>query len=592
MIEALKAHTLSFVKDTYQKDIPASQITINKTPEDFSGDFTIVVFPIAKVAGARPDQVAEQLGAYLKAHTSGLSSYNVVKGFLNLSLEDSYWLRFLSQHHKNNSFGYGSKQNRRMMIEYGGPNTNKPLHLGHLRNILIGYSVSEILKAAGYDVVKVNIYNDRGVHICKSMLAYQKFGKGETPESSGMKGDHLIGHYYVVYENEVRKQIAELVQQGKTEEEAKQQAPLALEIKEMLRQWEAGDEHVRALWRKMNGWVYEGFEETFKHIGCDYDKHYYESDTYLLGKTLVEEGLQQGVFFKKPDGSVWIDLTAEGLDEKLVLRADGTSVYITQDIGTADLRYKEYPCERMIYTVANEQDYHFKVLKLICQKLNKPYAGGIHHLSYGMVDLPSGRMKSREGTVVDADDLITEMENTAAQQSAELGKLENASEAEKKKLYHILGMGALKFYILRVDPKKKMTFNPEESIDFHGFTGTFIQYTHARICSLLRKASDQQIIYHQPVQINSLHDSEKKLIRLLCEYPDIVTDAAAQYSPALLANYLYSVAKEFNHFYAEVSILNADMQIEKLLRLQLCEFTVTVLRRGLKLLGIEAPERM
>lgn len=592
MIETLKAHTVSFVKDTYQKDIFTPQITINRTPDDFIGDYTIVTFPVAKLAGARPDIIAQQLGEYLQKHVSGITSFNVVKGFLNLSLHDEHWIHFLQQHYRLNDYGRQNRNHRRVMIEYGGPNTNKPLHLGHLRNILIGYSVSEILNEAGYDVVKVNIYNDRGVHICKSMLAYQKFGHNETPESSGMKGDHLIGHYYVVYENEVRKQIAELVQQGKSEEEAKQQAPLALEIKEMLRQWEAGDEQVRALWRKLNGWVYEGFEETFKRIGCEYDKHYYESDTYLLGKTLVEEGLRQGVFFRKPDGSVWIDLTAEGLDEKLVLRADGTSVYITQDIGTADLRYKEYPCEKMIYTVANEQDYHFKVLKLICQKLNKPYAGGIHHLSYGMVDLPSGRMKSREGTVVDADDLITEMENTAAQQSAELGKLENVSEAEKKKLYHVLGMGALKFYILRVDPKKKMTFNPEESIDFHGFTGTFIQYTHARICSLLRKASDQQINYHQPVQINSLHDSEKKLIRILCEYSHIIMDAATQYSPALLANYLYSVAKEFNHFYAEVSVLNANTQEEKRLRLQLCDFTVTVLRRGLKLLGIEAPERM
>lgn len=592
MIETLKAHTVSFVKDTYQKDIFTPQITINRTPDDFRGDYTIVTFPIAKIAGARPDIVAQQLGEYLQKHVSGIISFNVVKGFLNLSLQDEHWIQFLLQHYKQSDYGRQSRNKRVVMVEYGGPNTNKPLHLGHLRNILIGYSVSEILNEAGYDVVKVNIYNDRGVHICKSMLAYKKFGNNETPETAGMKGDHLIGHYYVVYETEVRKQIAALIEQGKTEDEAKQQAPLALEIKEMLRQWEAGDETVRALWRKMNGWVYEGFEETFKRIGCDYDKHYYESDTYLLGKTLVEEGLQQGVFFKKPDGSVWIDLTAEGLDEKLVLRADGTSVYITQDIGTADLRYKEYPCERMIYTVANEQDYHFKVLKLICQKLNKPYAGGIHHLSYGMVDLPSGRMKSREGTVVDADDLITEMENTAAQQSAELGKLENVNEAEKKKLYHMLGMGALKFYILRVDPKKKMTFNPEESIDFHGFTGTFIQYTHARICSLLRKASNQQINYHQPVQINSLHDSEKKLIRLLCEYPQTITDAAVQYSPALLSNYLYTVAKEFNHFYAEVSVLNADTEIEKLLRLQLCEFTVTVLRRGMKLLGIEAPERM
>ncbi|MFN9884004.1 MAG: arginine--tRNA ligase, partial [Bacteroidota bacterium] len=480
MIELLKAHTVSFLKDMYQKDIFATTITINKTPEDFVGDFTIVVFPLAKIAGARPDTIAEQLGNYLLKHATGISQFNVVKGFLNISIHNNYWIHFLQQHSNNPLFGFTASQHRRVMIEYGGPNTNKPLHLGHLRNILIGYSVSEILKAAGYDVIKVNIYNDRGVHICKSMLAYQLFGKQETPQSSGMKGDHLIGHYYVVYENELRRQVAEYTSQGLTEDEAKQKAPLALAVKEMLLKWEQGDEVVRSLWRKMNGWVYEGFDETFARIGCDFDKHYYESDTYLLGKTLVEEGLAQGVFFKKADGSVWIDLTADGLDEKLVLRADGTSVYITQDIGTADVRYRDFPCERMIYTVANEQDYHFKVLKLICQKLNKPYAGGIHHLSYGMVDLPSGRMKSREGTVVDADDLISEMEQTAAEQSAALGKLDQFNEEEKKELFYNLGMGALKFYILRVDPKKRMVFNPEESIDFHGFTGPFIQYTHAR----------------------------------------------------------------------------------------------------------------
>jgi arginyl-tRNA synthetase len=592
MIESLKAHTVSFVKDTYDKEIFTPQITINRTPDDFIGDYTIVTFPIAKIAGAKPEVVAGQLGAYLQIHLSGITSYNVVKGFLNISLHDEHWIHFLQQHYKLKNYGRLSRNNRRVMIEFGGPNTNKPLHLGHLRNILIGYSVSELLDEAGYDVVKVNIYNDRGVHICKSMLAYLKFGKNETPESAGMKGDHLVGHYYVVYENEVRKQIAALIQQGKTEEEAKQQAPLAIEIKEMLRQWEAGDEQVRTLWRKLNTWVYEGFEETFKRIGCTYDKHYYESETYLLGKALVDEGLQQGVFYTKPDGSVWIDLTAEGLDEKLVLRADGTSVYITQDIGTADLRYKEYPCERMIYTVANEQDYHFKVLKLICQRLNKPYASGIHHLSYGMVDLPGGRMKSREGTVVDADDLITEMENTAALHSTRLGKLDFLDDAERKKLFHTLGMGALKFYILRVDPKKKMTFNPEESIDFHGFTGTFIQYTHARICSLMRKANDLSFDYHKTLELTSLHPAEKKLIRILCEYPHVIADAAAQYSPALMANYLYAVAKEFNHFYAELSVLNTTNEQEKTLRLQLCELTATVIKRGLSLLGIQAPDRM
>ena len=591
MIELLKVHTVSFLKDTYQKDIFATTITINKTPEDFVGDFTIVVFPLAKIAGARPDTIAKQLGNYLLKHATGISQFNVVKGFLNISIHNNYWIHFLQQHSNNPLFGFTASQHRRVMIEYGGPNTNKPLHLGHLRNILIGYSVSEILKAAGYDVIKVNIYNDRGVHICKSMLAYQLFGKQETPQSSGMKGDHLIGHYYVVYENELRRQVAEYTSQGLTEDEAKQKAPLALAVKEMLLKWEQGDEVVRSLWRKMNGWVYEGFDETFARIGCDFDKHYYESDTYLLGKTLVEEGLAQGVFFKKADGSVWIDLTADGLDEKLVLRADGTSVYITQDIGTADVRYRDFPCERMIYTVANEQDYHFKVLKLICQKLNKPYAGGIHHLSYGMVDLPSGRMKSREGTVVDADDLISEMEQTAAEQSAALGKLDQFNEEEKKELFYNLGMGALKFYILRVDPKKRMVFNPEESIDFHGFTGPFIQYTHARICSLLRKAGNA--VEHSSMTSDyPLHDMEKALIRYLHEFPHVIHEAAAQFSPSLLANYLFALAKEYNQFYQELSVLNAQAEEEKQFRLQLSGFTVSVLNRGLKLLGIIAPNRM
>ncbi len=594
MIETLKAHTASFIKDSYQKELFTPQITVNKTPIDYTGDFTIVVFPIAKHVGARPDIIAEQLGNYLQKHATGITSYNVVKGFLNLSIKNSYWLQFFKRYAADKHYGFGSKQNRRVMIEYGGPNTNKPLHLGHLRNILIGYSVSEILKAAGYDVVKVNIYNDRGIHICKSMLAYKKFSKGETPESSGMKGDHLIGHYYVVYETELRKQIADLVQQGKSEEEAKQQAPLAQEVQEMLRLWENNDEYVQALWRKMNSWVYEGFEETFARIGCDFDRHYYESETYLLGKALVEEGLRQGVFYKRADGSVWIDLTSEGLDEKLVLRADGTSVYITQDIGTADLRFKEFPCERMIYTVANEQDYHFKVLKLICQKLDKPYAGGIHHLSYGMVDLPSGRMKSREGTVVDADDLISEMEKTAAEKSEALGKMELFNEQEKKRLFHALGMGALKFYILRVDPRKRMVFNPEESIDFQGFTGPFIQYTHARICSLISKADIGSV--HTLVKSISedypMHELEKNLIRNLHEFTSIISDAAAQYNPALLANYLYALAKEYNQFYQELSVLNASRESEKYFRLILSSFTTDVLKRGLSLLGINAPEKM
>ncbi|MEI7801456.1 MAG: arginine--tRNA ligase, partial [Bacteroidota bacterium] len=470
-----------------------------------------------------------------------------------------------------------------------GPNTNKPLHLGHLRNILIGYSVAEILKAAGNTVMKVNIYNDRGVHICKSMLAYQKFGKGETPKSSGKKGDHLIGDYYVKFDQELKIQIAGLMTGGMSEEDAKKNAPLNIEVKEMLLQWESDDVTVRALWQLMNSWVYEGFEETFQQIGCDFDKHYKESDTYLLGKNIVEEGLTKNVFFKKPDGSVWVDLKPDGLDEKLLLRADGTSVYITQDIGTADVRSHDFDFEQMIYTVATEQNYHFQVLKLVLEKLGRKYAPGVFHLAYGMVDLPTGRMKSREGTVVDADDLIEEMVRTAKEQTLELGKIENFETEEAEKLFHQLGMGALKFFILKVGPLKRMIFNPQESIDFHGFTGPFIQYTYARIQSLKHKAGTNYQLSSPAVLPN---DSERQLLLQLYLYPSIIKEAAANLDPALLANHIYHLAKGFNSFYAENSVLQADTEEQKNFRLLLSDLTGSVIKRGMKLLGIEVPERM
>ncbi len=592
MIEKIKQITVDLIGELYQKGIAAESITVNQTPPEFEGDYTVVTFPVAKAAGQRPDVVANTLGEAFKKRLNEIESFNVVKGFLNLKFSNSYWINFLQQHYNLNNYGLQPSNNRKVMVEYCGPNTNKPLHLGHVRNILIGYSVAEILKAAGNEVIKVNIYNDRGIHICKSMLAYKKFGHGETPETNGIKGDHLVGDYYVKYEQKLKKQVNELVAQGLPEEEAKRKAPLAQEVQEMLLKWEQGDIETRNLWSMMNSWVYKGFEETFRQIGCDFKKHYHESETFLLGKEVVEEGLEKKVFFKKDDGSVWVDLTADGLDQKLLLRADGTSVYITQDLGTADLRYKDFGAEQMIYTVASEQDYHFKVLKLICEKLGRPYAKGIYHLSYGMVDLPSGRMKSREGTVVDADDLVKEMEDTAALHSQELGKIDQFEGEEKKKLYHQLGLGALKFYILRVDPRKRMIFNPEESIDFHGFTGTFIQYTHARISSVLRKAGEQKIDYTQPDNYSNLQPLEREIIQHLSFYPDIIKEAATNYDPASLANYLYKLAKTFNSFYADLSILNAENNEEKLFRLKLSLFVTTIIKNGMLLLGIEVPDKM
>jgi arginyl-tRNA synthetase len=517
----------------------------------------------------------------------------VVKGFLNIEIDDSYYIDFFNSIKDQNNYGFASlKDDKAVMVEYSSPNTNKPLHLGHVRNVLLGYSVSEILKASGKKVYKTQIINDRGIHICKSMLAWQRFGNGETPESTGLKGDKLVGNYYVEFDKAYKAEISELVNQGATGEEAKKNAPILLEAQEMLRQWEAGDDEVVALWQKMNGWVYEGFEETYKAIGVDFDKYYYESQTYLLGKEFVAEGLKSGVFFKKEDGSVWCDLTDDGLDEKIVLRADGTAVYMTQDIGTAIQRIKDYPdVGGMVYTVGNEQDYHFKVLFLILKKLGFDWAKNLYHLSYGMVDLPSGKMKSREGTVVDADDLIQEMADTAEEISKELGKLDDYSEADKKALYKTIGLGALKYYILKVDPKKRILFDPKESIDFQGNTGPFIQYTYARIQSILRKSNIDENVTLSAAEV-SLQDKERDLLKQLEQFPEVIQNAAEQHSPALVANYTHDLVKDFNSFYQNVSILGADKEEEKIFRVQLSKTVGQTIKNAFSVLGIDVPERM
>ena len=596
MESLLKEKVAHIVLQLYNFKIYPDQVLVNVPPKEHACDFTVVIFPIAKKAKKSPDQAAREIGTELQKSIDSLAGYEVVKGFLNLKLKDEFWIQFFSEKSIEKNFGELPSTGKKVMIEYCGPNTNKPLHLGHLRNIFIGFSMSRILKAAGNEVVKVNIYNDRGIHICKSMLAYQKFGNHETPESSSTKGDHLVGEYYVRFDEELKREVSELVSGGMAEDEAKKSAPINKEIQQMLRQWEEGNTPVRDLWMMMNGWVYQGFEETYRRLGVDFDKAYYESETYKLGKTFVDEGLANGVFFKKEDGSVWVDLTADGLDQKLLLRADGTSVYITQDIGTANERWNDFHPDQMIYTVANEQDYHFKVLKLICAKLGKPYAEGIYHLSYGMVDLPSGRMKSREGTVVDADDLIDEMETVAATLSKEQGKMEGLDAKQQKDLFRMLGLGALKFFILKVDPKKRMVFNPEESIDFHGFTGPFIQYTHARIKSVLRKdtslRAERSNLRHSLETLEKLEPIERELILHLQRYPGTISESASAYSPAILANYLYYLAKTYNQFYQELPILSAEKPEQRDFRLLLSSFVADVLKKGMWLLGIEVPERM
>ncbi len=567
------------------------KIELQETRKDFEGDKTLVVFSLLRQLKGNPAVIAAQIGTYLQENVSEITAYNVVKGFLNISFADNYFITQFNQIQEEKHFGFvnAKETDKAVMVEYSSPNTNKPLHLGHIRNNLLGYSVAEIIKASGKKVYKTQIINDRGIHICKSMLAWQRFGNGETPESTGLKGDKLVGNYYVAFDKAYKAEIKELIAAGKTEDEAKKQAPLLLEAQQMLKKWEAGDEATIALWKKMNQWVYDGFETTYREMGVDFDKNYYESNTYLLGKDVVAKGLKDGVFIQKEDGSVWCDLTDEGLDEKIVLRADGTAVYITQDIGTAIQRFKEYDLESLIYTVGNEQDYHFKVLFLILKKLGYDWAESLYHLSYGMVDLPEGKMKSREGTVVDADDLMAEMTDTAKAISQELGKLDGYADEAKEKLYKIIGKGALKYFILKVDPKKRILFDPKESIDFQGNTGPFIQYTYARIQSILRKATFD---YSQDIKNITLVDKEKELIKIMMQFPEIIQQAAKNHSPALIANYTYDLVKQYNSFYQSVSILGATDEQEKIFRTQLSAKTSMLIKDAFSLLGIDVPERM
>jgi arginyl-tRNA synthetase len=583
------AAVVEAVKHLYQTDITADAINLQETRKEFEGQVTIVTFPFTKFSRKSPEQTGAEIGEFLKANLPEVAAFNVIKGFLNISMADSYWLDQLYTQILPDTFAVAKPNGKKVMVEYSSPNTNKPLHLGHVRNNLLGFSVAEILAAAGYEVMKANLVNDRGIHICKSMLAWQLFGNGETPESTGMKGDHLVGKYYVIFDKEYKKEIEFLKSEGQTEEEAKKNAPLIKQAQEMLLKWEANDEEVINLWKTMNTWVYDGFGKTYHSLGVAFDQFYYESNTYLLGKDIVEEGLAKGVFFTKEDGSVWIDLTTDGLDEKLVRRADGTSVYITQDLGTAQLKYDDFKMNESIYVVGNEQDYHFKVLFLILQKLGKTWAQGLYHLSYGMVDLPSGKMKSREGTVVDADDLIREMEQTAKEQTEALGKVDGFSEEDKEHLYHTIGMGALKYFLLKVDPKKRLLFDPNESVDFQGHTGPFIQYTHARIKSVMSRAG---IDYADKINIQELSPVERDLIVILTQFPVIISDAAKGYSPAVIANYIYELAKVYNKFYHEKSILQAEDESLKKFRLQLSAASAKVINKGMGLLGIEVPERM
>jgi len=581
--------TLKALKHLYQADLTPANISLQETRKEFEGQVTIVTFPFTKVSRKSPEQTGTDIGEFLQNELAEVSGFNVIKGFLNLSISDAYWLNQFYNHVLPADHTVAEPNGKKVMVEYSSPNTNKPLHLGHVRNNLLGYSVAQILAAAGYDVVKANLVNDRGIHICKSMLAWQLFGDGETPESAGLKGDHLVGKYYVIFDKEYKKQIDELKTTGQTEDEAKKNAPLIIEAQQMLQKWEAGDKEVIDLWTTMNTWVYAGFDKTYKALGVDFDKFYYESNTYLLGKDIVEEGLAKGVFFQKEDGSVWIDLTEDGLDQKLVRRADGTSVYITQDLGTAQLKYNDFQMDESIYVVGNEQDYHFKVLFLILDKLGKSWAKGLYHLSYGMVDLPSGKMKSREGTVVDADDLIREMKDTAKQHTEALGKVDSFGEDEKMELYYTIGMGALKYFLLKVDPKKRLLFDPNESVDFQGHTGPFIQYTHARIRSVISRA---ELALEDIMPLTELSAVERDLIITLTKYPETVQIAAAGYNPATIANYVYELAKAFNKFYHEKSILQAEDETLKRFRLQLSTASANIIKVGMGLLGINVPERM
>ena len=583
------------IQKIYDQAPEAKHVQIQKTRKDFEGDFTLVVFPFLRISKKPPEQTATEIGEYLTQNVKEISDFNVIKGFLNLSIDKSFWLSFMNEVAKSETFGFKNPtdDSRTMMIEYSSPNTNKPLHLGHIRNNLLGYSVAQILKSQGNKVVKVNLVNDRGIHICKSMLAWQKWGDNITPEKANKKGDHLVGDFYVKFDQEYKKEIKALVEQGQTEDEASKNAPLILEAQEMLRKWEAKDAEVIALWKEMNTWVLNGFDITYKNLGVDFDKTYFESNTYTLGKSLVEEGLEKGVFFKKEDGSVWCDLADEGLDQKLLLRSDGTSVYMTQDLGTAHQRFNDYNANELIYVVGNEQNYHFQVLKLVLAKLGFSWAEYLHHLSYGMVELPEGKMKSREGTVVDADDLVQEMTTTAENMSNELGKLDGYSDDEKKTIVDTIGLGALKYFILKVDPKKTMTFDPKESIDFNGNTGPFIQYTYARIQSLLRKAVDKGLEIPQEVsERTELTEKELQLIKTIHTYPEILADAAENFSPAVIANYVYDLVKEYNQFYHDHYIVNETDETKRAFRLFLSVQISEIIKSAMGLLGINVPDRM
>ena len=636
IVSTVQQCTIESLSALFNQSFTEKDFQVNQTKPEFEGDYTVVMFSLVKALKLSPDAIGTQLGDHLvKNYPQYFSAYNIIKGFLNLSVADAYWLDLLQKNHNDICYGKKAMNGKKVMVEYSSPNTNKPLHLGHLRNNFLGWSVAEILKANGYEVIKSCIVNDRGIHICKSMIAWQKFANGATPQSTGIKGDHFVGDYYVQFENELRKQAAALSEKEKvgdyshytsnaerdkvltlqkerdelaqgTDEKTTEKikkleeeiteirrgaTAIMKEAKQMLLDWEAGKPEVIELWKKMNSWVYEGFDVTYKRIGTDFDKMYYESDTYLLGKNIVQQGMDKKVFFQKEDGSIWIDLTADGLDEKIVQRKDGTSVYITQDIGLALQKYEQYGIDQSIYVIGNEQNYHMKVLQLICRKLGMPNADNIHHLSYGMVELTTGKMKSREGTVVDADDLVDEMVATAKQHTEELGKVKDFSETELAELYDTLGLGAMKFYLLRVDPKKTMVFNPQDSIDFHGFTGPFIQYTHARIKSILRKVDRSSIMDHSKTSMNLL-PLEKELIIAAEQYPLMLEQACAEQNPSVIANYIFQLAKTFNSFYTEHSIANAESEAKKQLRLQLAIFTANIIRSGMQLLGIRVPERM
>ncbi len=589
LISQIRTATSQALMALYQHELSAADILVNETKPEFEGDYTVVLFSFVKPLKKSPEALGNQLGqALLEANPGLFTAFNVIKGFLNLTIANGYWLDFLHREHDNQAFGRRPRMGKKVMIEYSSPNTNKPLHLGHLRNNFLGWSIAEIYKANGYDIVKTCIANDRGIHICKSMIAWQLFAGGATPESTGIKGDHLVGDYYVLFGAELKKQVAELVASGMTQETAEKEAPIMKAAQQMLVDWEAGQPEVIALWKKMNSWVYAGFDATYRRIGSDFDKVYYESNTYLLGKELVEQGLQKGVFEKEADGSIWIDLTADGLDRKIVQRKDGTAVYMTQDIGLAVRKNDEYHSDLSVYVVGDEQNYHFKVLKLICQKLGLPSADGIFHLSYGMVELPTGRMKTREGTVVDADDILDEMVTEAERKTREQGKTDGFTLDELEELYETIGLGGLKFFLLRVDPKKRMVFNPEESIDLHGYTATFVQYAYARIRSILRKEGDAIA----GTVTGGLLPLEKALTSTLERFPAVLDQACQEMSPSVVASYAFDLAKTYNSFYAEHSVGNAETPDKKILRLQIARMTATVLRTALNLLGIRVPERM